>query len=143
MFKVVFDTQIFLRALINFKSACGKLVFDKQADYILYTADQIDNEIRDVLKRPKVRTKFPQITDRTIRLVELVLDQAHRLEIKPEDIKSICRDPKDDIFLACARIAEAHYLISEDNDLLVINQYHTTKIMNVTAFLNIIEKPQG
>jgi hypothetical protein len=39
---VVFDTQIFLRALINFKSACGKLVFNRGMDYILYTANQIE-----------------------------------------------------------------------------------------------------
>ena len=137
---VVFDTQIFLRALINFKSACGRLVFERQTDYFLYTTTRIDNEVLDVLSRPKVRSKFPQITDVSIRLVELVLNQAHRVEIKPEDIQPICRDPKDDIFLACAKVAEANYLVSEENDLLVLEQHQNTKIVDVAAFLAVLEQ---
>ncbi|NWG17673.1 MAG: putative toxin-antitoxin system toxin component, PIN family [Chloroflexi bacterium] len=137
--KVVFDTQVFLRALINPRSACGRLIFEQSADYILYTADQIDNEVIEVLGRSLIREKFPQITDRTVQLVKTVLEQAHRVTVNSGDVEPICRDSKDDIFLACAKVAQADYLVSEDKDLLVLQRHYNTKIVNVAAFLTMLE----
>lgn len=137
--KVVFDTQVFLRALINPKSASGRLVLNLQVDYVLYTADQIDREVLDVLSRPKIRQKFPQITDERIKLITTLLELAHRVEVKDSDIQPICRDPKDDIFLACAKLAKANYLVSEDNDLLVLKSYEDTQIVNVIEFLAVLQ----
>lgn len=137
---VVFDTQVFLRALINPKSVCGRLVFDWQPDYGLHTTEKINFEVLDVLNRPSIRAKFPQITDALVKLITLVLGLASQVEIKPEDIEPICRDPKDDIFLACAKAANADYLVTEDNDLLVLQQHHATQIVNVAAFLSVLEQ---
>jgi len=135
---VVFDTQIYLRAAINPNSACGRLLFEQRLYYQLYAADSIGNEIREVLRRPKIRLKFPQITDKRIEQVEVVLQSAQNVVVT--EIEPICRDPKDDIFLACAKMANADYLVSEDNDLLVIGQYHETRIVNVASFLHILEQ---
>ncbi len=137
--KVVFDTQVFLRSLINPKSICGRLIFQMQADYQLYTAKQINQEILDVLNRPKIRVKFPQITTARINLIETVLELANHIEIKSEEIEALSRDPKDDIFLACAKLATADYLVSEDKDLLVLEKHHSTQIVNVVRFLSILE----
>ena len=61
--KVVFDTQVYLRALINSRSVCGRLLFEWDQHYQLYVCNEIETEIIDVLGRSKIRTKFPQITD--------------------------------------------------------------------------------
>lgn len=137
--KVVFDTQVFLRALINPNSICGKLVFNMQPDYTLYTTEKINAEILEVLGRTSIRSKFPQITDEQVKLVEIVLGLSHLLEIKSEDIKPISRDPKDDIFLACAKAANADYLVSEDKVLLVLEEYAGVKIITALSFLAILE----
>jgi putative PIN family toxin of toxin-antitoxin system len=137
--KVVVDTQVFLRALINPKSRSGILAFDRKDDYQLYTTEIIRNEVLEVLNRPSVRNKFPQITDDQVEIVEAILVAAAQVEIKPEDILPICRDPKDDIFLACAKAAHADYLVSEDQDLLVLENYAGAKIVNVPAFLAALE----
>jgi len=137
---VIFDTQILLRALINKRSASGRLVFHMQADYKLYTATQLQYEILDVLNRPKVRAKFPRITDEQVQfLVKIRDDYAHKVTVQPEEIESICRDPKDDIFLACAKAAKADYLVSEDKDLLVLKSHYTTQIVDVMAFLSVLD----
>ncbi|MBI5668638.1 MAG: putative toxin-antitoxin system toxin component, PIN family [Chloroflexi bacterium] len=141
--RVIFDTQIFLRSVINRYSACGRLVFDQSSDYELFTTDKIDAEVLEVLSRSSLRIKFPQITDQTVQLIKLLLEQAHRVSINPDNVEPVCRDPKDDIFLACAKVAQADYLVSEDNDLLVLQQYHNTKIVNVAAFLNVLEQRQA
>jgi predicted nucleic acid-binding protein len=96
--KVVFDTQIYLRALINPRSVCGRLFFEWYLDYSQYVCDEIDKEVLDVLSRSSIRRKFPQITDERIEYVASRLAKAYRVELQLEDIEPICRDPKDDIF---------------------------------------------
>jgi putative PIN family toxin of toxin-antitoxin system len=137
--KVVFDTQIYLRALINSHSACGRLLFEWDEHYQLYMCDEIEAEIVDVLTRSKVRKKFPQITDERIHDITSRIAILPRVHLTKEDIVAHCRDPKDDIFLACAKVAQTDYLVSEDNDLLVLFEHHHTKIINVASFLSILE----
>jgi predicted nucleic acid-binding protein len=69
--------------------------------------------------------------------IKSTLINAERFKL--EDIPSISRDPKDDIFLACAKAAKALYLVSEDNDLLVLKQYEDTAIVNAAQFLAMLE----
>ena len=107
---------------------------------VLHWTDTIEIEILDVLRRPKVRAKFPSISDKTEVKVKEILAKGIHLEVQPSDVEPICRDPKDDIFLACAKVAKADYLITEDNDLLVIGQHHITRIIKVATFLNILEQ---
>jgi predicted nucleic acid-binding protein len=102
MLRVVFDTQIYLRALINERSVCGRLFAEWTAHYVLYKTDQTEVELLGLLIRPKIRAKLPQITDETLNDARALLAKAQHVEVKPEDIERICRDPKDDIFLACA-----------------------------------------
>ena len=137
--KVVFDTQIFLRALINPKSICAKIAPSYwRTQYRLYVSDAIEAEVMDVLNRAKVRQKFPQISNELVNETGRILsEEAERVSV--ESVEAVARDPKDDIFLACAKAAQAHYLVSEDNDLLVLNTYGSTSIVNALRFLEILE----
>jgi uncharacterized protein len=137
--RVVFDTQVFLRALINPKSACGKLFHIWQSYYALHVSDAIEAEIKDVLTRPIIRAKFPQIDDKSVDFVLETLKMAYRVEITGA-IEAVSRDPKDDIFLACAKTAQARYLVSEDKDLLVLIEHYGAKVINVVTFLTILEE---
>jgi uncharacterized protein len=137
--KVVIDTQIFLRSLINLKSASMKIrPRNWPGQYVLCVSDEIEVEVIDVLNRPHLRAKFPQITDELVEQTLAEINQANR--IKVEVVEPISRDPKDDKFLACAKVAKADYLVSEDNDLLVLKQHHSTQIINVLAFLSVLEQ---
>lgn len=136
--KVVFDTQIFLRSIINRNSISGKLFAIWFNEYELYVADEIENEINDVLNRPKLRKKFAQISDNDIEKVLEIVARTYRVEL-PDPVEAVSRDPKDDKFLACAKTATADYLVTEDNDLLVLTEYEGTKIINAFDFLRILE----
>jgi predicted nucleic acid-binding protein len=60
-----------------------------------------------------------------------------------EEIAAISRDPKDDIFLATALEAQAQYLVTEDNDLLVLHPYETIRILNALDFLHVLQDLQS
>lgn len=137
--KVVFDTQIFLRALIKRTSISAKVSsIEWKEHYILCVSDAIEAEVTDVLTRPEIRARFPQITDELVEQTLAEIKQANRINV--EVVEPISRDPKDDMFLACAKVAKADYLVSEDNDLLVLKQHHNTQIINVLVFLSILQQ---
>ncbi len=49
----------------------------------------------------------------------------------------ICRDPKDDMFLECAALANADVLVSGDKDLLSLGSYGGTKIVTPLEYVGM------
>lgn len=49
-----------------------------------------------------------------------------------------CRDPKDDKFLELAVNGKAEYLITGDQDLLVLHPFKNTKILNPKDFIDLL-----
>lgn len=141
MLRVVFDTVVFVRALINPHSYTGKLVFDSADRYQLVLSPPVVTEILEVLSRPALIRKFRalrQITpDETLRLFE----RAEIVEVGP--IPSVSRDQKDDKFLSTAIAGGATYLVSADNDLLDLHEYQGIKIVNLEAFLQLLSEDEG
>jgi putative PIN family toxin of toxin-antitoxin system len=137
MIRAVLDTNVFLRALINPHSRCGRLLDEFADDYELVLSPAIVREVLEVLHRPRLRAKFPQIAKLNIARIIALFEQA--LVVDPQDIPSVSRDPEDDKFLACARSAEAKYLVTEDNDLLVLEDFEGTRICRPAEFIALLE----
>lgn len=55
--------------------------------------------------------------------------------IQPEREIDLCRDPMDNMFLGCAVASRSRYIISGDEDLLVIQKVESTPILNASAFI--------
>jgi putative PIN family toxin of toxin-antitoxin system len=139
--RVVIDTQIFLRATINRRSLIHKIVFEMQDHFQLIFSDEIKAEVNGVLHRPKLRNKFPDLTDELAAKTLAIFNGAERVTL-PDPVPQISRDPKDDMFLACATTGNADYLLSEDKDLLVLEAHHDTKIVDVPTFFRVIQPTQ-
>lgn len=135
--KAVIDTQLFLRAAINLKSLPARIVVHERQRYQLIASKAIVEEVRDVLYRPKLRAKFPHLTDEITESLLKILSDAEFAE--PNEVAAISRDAKDDIFIACAIAAQADYIVSEDNDLLILNPHQGIKIINALDFLNVLQ----
>ena len=45
-----------------------------------------------------------------------------------------CKDPDDDKFINCAIDSKSLYIVSGDNDLLVLGEYNNIKIITATQF---------
>lgn len=137
--KAVVDTQLFLRAAINPQSLPAKLIFELKTHYQLIISDDIVAEVREVLYRPKIRAKFPHLTDTIAETILALLANAENVHV--EEVLPISRDPKDDIFLACAKASGAHFIVTEDQDLLVLHPYENVSIINALDFLKILQAP--
>ena len=54
-------------------------------------------------------------------------------------LAGVSRDPKDDIFIACAVEGRADYIVTGDADLLVLNEYEGIKILRPRDFIEQLE----
>ena len=138
--KVIFDTVVFVRSLINPHSFWGKIIFEYSSKYRLFVSSQILIEILEVLKRPEIIAKFRTIEGRDIRKILEIISHAEVVEIS--GIPQVSRDIKDDKFLACATQAKADYLISADRDLLDLKEYKGILIIDGETFLKLLEEQQ-
>ena len=136
MLSVVFDTVIFVRSLINPHNRCGKVIFASGVSYRLFLSPPVLTEIIEVLNRPELTKKFRRLGEMNMVTVLNLLASADIVEIDP--IQPVSRDVKDDKFLATAHAAKADYLVTEDQDLLVLEEYQDVKIITAERFLEIL-----
>ena len=135
MLRIVLDTNIFVRALLNRRSVWAQLVNMFGAEHILILSQPILAEVEAVLVRPELRRKYDP-TRGWNKTDILAIARSAELVV-PADIPATCRDPNDDKFLATALSGRADYLVSEDNDLLVLERFGQTRIVNASTFLNL------
>lgn len=142
--KVVFDTVVFVRALLNPRSPCGRLLLSFRGRYRLVLSTPMIVEILKVLARDELVVRFQlrqtNYPEAIARLFEAMKDAE---TVEPTDVPSVSRDPNDDKILAAAKAAGAEYVVSEDNDLLVLGAYEGTSILTCAAFLRILDGAPG
>src|SRR3990172_3047637 len=98
MHKVVFDTVVFVRGLINPPGTHGCAVFMHRGRYRLFLSRPVLEEILDVLRRPELTRKFRSLQGMDVRKVIEIIAEAEVVEV--DAIPKASRDPKDDKFLA-------------------------------------------
>jgi putative PIN family toxin of toxin-antitoxin system len=128
--RVIIDTNVWVSVLIG-RSLQGvfQLIINGRIQNV--TSIQLLTEIRLVTQREKFRKFFSQKNvDELILILERISEK-----VEPESIASICRDPKDDFILAIAKKSKADFIISGDSDLLVLQQYENTIILNANSFM--------
>ena len=138
---VVVDTNIFISAIIHGGIPYKLLEMWQKDKFTLITTQNLFDEIADVLKRKKVYHKYRVTQDEITRLLDgLQLNAAFINPLKISDLPIHSRDPKDDILLACCLGTKVNYLITGDDDLLVLKkrkELKGLKILTVKDFLSL------
>lgn len=135
--RVVFDTVVFVRALISPYGACGRLIFEYADRYELVASEPIVREILAVLYRPEIARKYRAVASRDLAAITDLMGQLEIVE--PAHVPPVCRDPEDDKFLAAARSARARFLVSEDKDLTDLGEYDGIRIVTCHDFLTALD----
>jgi putative PIN family toxin of toxin-antitoxin system len=133
--KVVLDTNVFLSGVF-FAGTPGRVLdacFSTDIDVI------VSPEILDEYQTAghALLAKHPS----PIFNQFLAMLAAKATVLKPAPLPTpLCRDPKDDIFLACALASDANFIVSGDKDLLVLAPNFPIEIVNPLAFLQRIAR---
>lgn len=131
--RVVLDTNAFISALL-FGGQSGMLRdLWKSGRIIPLVSKETFAEFRKVLSYPKFK-----LSQREIRSIlnEEILPFVEPVEIV-EQVTGVCRDPHDDMFLAVAAGGGTQYLVTGDQDLLVLEHFSKTRIVTVTELLSL------
>lgn len=134
--RVVLDTVILVRRLINPFSVWGRLVFDEATRYRWVISAAIEAEYLDVLGRPELVRKYRMVASRDLATIEMQLATA--TVVAPSHEPAVCRDPADDKFLAAAIAGSAQFIVSEDRDLLDLGPYENIQIVTAGDFLRML-----
>jgi putative PIN family toxin of toxin-antitoxin system len=119
MTRAVFDCMIFLQAVVNQNSKAG-LCYQAVCEGLveLIISDETLSELIDVLNRPVIRNKFPELTDEHISDFIAEVERMARKANHVEEVYLLKRDVKDSPYINLAIATNARYIVSRDNDLL-------------------------
>ncbi len=56
----------------------------------------------------------------------------------PKVLNAVPRDPEDNMVLECAIEGQAQYVVSRDNDLLVLKEFRGIQIVRASDFLKVL-----
>ena len=133
--RVVLDTNVLVSALL-FEGPLASLVEGwKQGRFIPIFSPATFQEFKAVLSYPKFKLSKEEIA----ALLEEILPFFEVAEVQ-EEIRGICRDPKDDKFISCALAGSADWIISGDLDLLALKKFGSLRILKPSDFLQRLGK---
>jgi uncharacterized protein len=130
--KVIIDTNLWISFLIGKQLASLKSLLVEGTIQPVFSRQLLD-EITIVTQRPKLQKYFS--SEKVIDLIVFLESIGLLIEVKSS--VSLCRDAKDNYLLALAKDSQADYLITGDEDLLILESFEGTVILNYQSFLTI------
>ena len=132
--RVILDANIYVSALLKPSGRQAKIVqkgFDGVFQIVL--SENIFLEIGRVLNYRKIVDRLPFTQDQVKQFLEHLVEMASWTN---DEVKVTgCRDPRDDIYLSCAKESQAKFLVSGDQDLLQLKRFEETIILNSKEFM--------
>ena len=125
------DTNVLVSSILIKKSSSDFVLKKARSLGILLFSEATFQELQTTLSRSKF--------DRYVSL-QVRSEFIFRLRLESELVEIIervdlCRDEKDNKFLEVAINGKANYLITGDNDLLVLRPFPDVKTMTINEFL--------
>ena len=138
--RVVLDTNLIVSGLISPTGSPSHLLDQWTHGRItLLICPSVRSEVEEVLHRAYVKQRYG-LSEQRIREFLADLQQLAEPVTPQADLPIHSRDPKDDKLLALALGGRAHYLITGDQDLLVLDGHsalENLRILTAAAFLRL------
>jgi uncharacterized protein len=140
--RVVLDTSTLVSAALRVGSLPHQVLLKALGTCEVCVSSSTLDELEQVFKRGK----FDRYLDAETRLafMALVRQYAHLFAVPDADeliVQPVCRDPKDNKFLALALVCEADAIVSSDHDLPVLNPWRSMPVLKPAEFVDL--SPDG
>jgi len=132
--KAVFDTNILIAAFLTEGLCSGLLIRARKRNFDLVLSDDIIREFKNTLTR-----KFKISSADVSEITPIVTEAVSEIIDKTTPIARTCRDQDDDMIIACAVSATADYIVTGDEDLLMLKRYKNIVIINPRNFEALFE----
>lgn len=142
--RAVLDTNVLVSGLMGAKGA-PRQALDAwlEGQFTLVISLYLIDEFVHVLQYPRIAERLQVTEDELVALLAALLSQA---EVVPGRLQlpGVTRDPKDDAVdvvgaVACAVEGSADYIVSGDQDLLVLDHYEDVRVVTPRQFVEILQ----
>ena len=131
--RCVFDTNTVVSALMFPGSVPRRALSRALQVGALLMSRALSEELDDVLSRHRF-DRYVTVPERTAFLRKLL---GVAMSVQITETVQACRDPDDDKILELAVNGDADYIVTGDDDLLVMNPFRGTEIIRPAEFLAI------
>jgi len=132
--KVVIDTNIWVSYLLgSLLQGIDEKILAKEIKIVV--SEEMLKELSDVSSRPKFKNI---LTTKRIKELFSLLD-SYAIVVSPTQKVNACRDEKDNFLLEVALEGKADYLITGDEDLLVLDPFNKIIIIRPKDFEEILK----
>jgi putative PIN family toxin of toxin-antitoxin system len=135
MYKIIIDNSVLVSYLISKNPELDTIIdLVKNKKVELFYSKSIFKELQESLAKPKIKKLIlNKGTSFSARLVAWYKYNATQVEVNTK--VEICRDIYDYQFLELSKEINADFLISLDNDLLVLTSFENTRICKPKDFI--------
>lgn len=134
--RLVLDTNVVVSALLWEGNPGQIIVLAEAGEVRLYTSRFLLDELRVTLERPKLR-KRAEMTG--VSAAAIFADYCRLATVKKAAAtQSWSRDPDDDHVIACALATRADFLVTGDDDLLMLGAVEALRIVSPVDLLNML-----
>jgi uncharacterized protein len=127
--RAVFDTNVLVAAFLTEGVCSTLLVRARRSECELILSTDIIQEFERILRK-----KFAVSESELSGVRKVLAEAATEVCQKVEPIAPVCRDPDDDRILACALQVHADYIVTGDDDLLVLKRHAAIHIVTPRNF---------
>jgi len=137
---IVIDTNVYFSAFgfLGRTKECLDLCLESD-EILIFLSPQIFEEIQSKLTSPKF-LKYNKAQHSIIEVDKIIkLLRSSAIMFTPETKVDICRDPKDNMILELSSEIQADYIITGDEDLLILKSFQGASIVKPSEFLALIK----
>ena len=135
--RAVVDTNILIRALIKPQGTVAPVLRRLAAgDFTLIYSTPLLDELLAKLVLPRIRLKY-RLSDEAIEHTLALIALRGEL-VQPSRAVHVCRDPQDNMLIEAALTGAARYIVTGDEDLLVLKKFESVQMVSARTFLNAL-----
>jgi putative PIN family toxin of toxin-antitoxin system len=143
MFRTVLDANQFVSAILSPEGPPAEVLnMWRDGVFELVVSPPIIEEIRRVLNYPRLS----KLHKKSSKEIDQFLEELELLSILAPGklfLSVVKNDPSDDKYIAAALEGEAQFIVTGDNHLLKIREYHGVFIVTAREFLGALGEVKG
>jgi hypothetical protein len=143
MLKAVVDTNIIVSGTISTSGAPFEVLEGwRNHKFMLVTSKLILKEVERVFGYPHIKS-LSNLKENEIKAIITVIKEYSIVTPGKAKIDEITADPDDNMFLVCAKEAEADFIVSGDKHLLSLRAFQGIPIMTARQFIETLKQRIG